>query len=50
MGRPHPSDGNPKARKEAEVVDQEGLTLWRETLRRERRLKLETGKERSAQQ
>jgi hypothetical protein len=50
MGRPHPSDGNPKAREEAEVVDQEGLTLWRETLRRERRLKLETGKERSAQQ
>jgi hypothetical protein len=48
--RPHPLEGNPKKREEAEVGDQEGLTLHRETLRQERRLKLETGKERRAQQ
>jgi hypothetical protein len=32
MGRTHPPKGNPKAREEAEVGDQEGLTLQRETL------------------
>jgi hypothetical protein len=31
-GRPHPPEENPKVREEAEVVDQEGLTLRRETL------------------
>jgi hypothetical protein len=41
--------GNTKAREEVKVGDREGLALWRETLRRERRLKLETEKERRAQ-
>jgi hypothetical protein len=40
--------GNPKVREEAKVGDQEDLTLRRETLRRERRPKLETWKERRA--
>jgi hypothetical protein len=42
-------EGYPKVREEDEVGDWEGLTLRRETLRRERRPKLETEKERRAQ-
>jgi hypothetical protein len=49
MGRSHPPEGNPKARGELTVGDQEGLTLQRETLRLEKKLKLETGKVRRAQ-
>jgi hypothetical protein len=48
-GRPHPPEGKPNMREEAEVGDREGLTLRRETLRQERKPKLETGKERRAQ-
>jgi hypothetical protein len=49
MGRPHHLEENPKVREEVKVGDQEGLTLQRETLRQDRRPKLETRKERRAQ-
>jgi hypothetical protein len=42
--------GNPKVREEAEVGDLLGLTLQRETLRWERRPKLEISKEKRTQQ
>jgi hypothetical protein len=49
VGRFHPPEGNPKVREEGKLGDQKGLTLRRETLRPERKLKLETRKERRAQ-
>jgi hypothetical protein len=48
-GMPDPPEVNPKVREEAEVGDRDSLTLWRETLRQERRPKFETEKERRAQ-
>jgi hypothetical protein len=41
--------GNPKVREEAEVGDLEGLMLQREIVRREKRPRMATGKDRRAQ-